>query len=61
MIMMSTEDALYIQVDDLHCRDLLKDLGIIRGGCLTVDSLNQNHTQIIQAVNLFLPIGKKEP
>lgn len=40
---------------------LLKYLGITRGGCLIVDSLNQNHTQIIQTVNLFLPIGKKEP
>lgn len=31
------EDASYIRVDDLHCQDLLKDLGLIRGGCLIVD------------------------
>lgn len=60
VIMVSIEDASYIQVDDLHCRDLLKDLGVVRGGCLIVYSLNQNHTQTIHAVNLFLPIGKKE-
>lgn len=53
VITVNIEDASYIQVDDLHCRDLLKDLSVIRGGCVIIDSLNQNHTPVIQAVNLF--------
>jgi len=60
VIMTNIEGASYVQVDDLHCKELLKDLGITRGGCLIAESLNQNHTQIIQAVNLFLLIGKEE-
>lgn len=44
VIVVNIEDTSYIQVDDLYCRDLLKDLGIIRGGCLSVDSLNHIHT-----------------
>ncbi|XP_028939569.1 disks large-associated protein 1, partial [Antrostomus carolinensis] len=36
VIMVSIEDASYIQVDDLHCRNLFKDLYVIRlSSCIT--------------------------
>lgn len=44
VVTVHVEGASYDQADDLHCSDLLKELGVIRGGCLIVDSLNKNQT-----------------
>lgn len=55
VVMVNVEGASYDQADDLHCSDLLKDLGVIGGGYSIADSLKR----ISQAVSLFLLIGKK--